>query len=85
MGRKKTRQIYVGGYNKEFFVDEMTLDHLTNTISHIETKVENLKGASGRLGRGLSDNMQDIILCLRADQDMLLAEVETRTDCIDNC
>jgi len=85
MGHEKSRDIYIGGFNKKFFVDEMSADHLINTISFIETKMDNIKTAGKRSGKTLSGNIKKVLKCLQKDQAMLLAELNSRDLCEGEC
>lgn len=83
MGQKKSREIYIGGYNKEYFVDEMETTHITSVLVMLHDKTETLRDLKNRTT--ISDearaNIVKQIDCIDADIDMLMTELGRREDC----
>lgn len=84
MSIKQSRQIYVGGYDNEYFVDEMSNSHLINCIRQIRQNVNALREAQethGNHGAGT----QCAIGCLLADEEILYKELASRDNCTEDC
>lgn len=84
MSIKKSRQIYVGGYDNEYFVDEMSNSHLINSIRQIRQNISALREAMEAHGN-YGEGTQCAISCLLEDEETLFKELEARTTCREEC
>lgn len=86
MGQKKSREIYVGGFSKEFFVDEMSNDHILNVIVLIDQKIDSILNMASDFGT--CEQFTALRSCLDADRRMLANELmhrDAETNCRENC
>lgn len=77
----KSRQIYVGGYDREYYVDEMANSHLINSIRQIYQNLQALKYVGATRSRGGIAKAQ---VCLLKDLKALSDELDSRTD-VEEC
>jgi hypothetical protein len=84
MSIKKSRQIYVGGYDNEYFVDEMSNSHLINAIRQIRQNIAALREAMSTHGT-YGEGVQCAIGCLLEDEETLFKELESRSTCREEC
>lgn len=85
MAIKKSRAIYVGGYDKEYFVDSMSNSHIINSIVQIREKIRVLEELLNSYGFSESGGVACSLRCLGADQNALLNELNSRDNCREDC
>ena len=84
MSIKKSRQIYVGGYDREYFMDEMSNSHLINSIRQVRSNriaLINAQEEHGNFGAGADA----AIACLYNDELELFKELASRENCEECC
>ena len=79
MSITKSRQIYIGGFEKEYFVDEMTVGHLINSIRMIDQNIRSLSAVEDMTSHR-HNGVRKAIKCLGKDLLALVKELDSRKD-----
>lgn len=79
MSIMKSRQIYVGGFDKEYYVDEMTVSHLINSIRMVDQNIQSLCAIED-LSQHKNRGIEKAIRCLGKDLKVLARELDSRKD-----
>ena len=79
----KSRQIYVGGFDKEYFVDEMSASHLINSIRMVRDNIHALEMVDDIYGK--KGGIKKSIECLYKDLKVLSKELDGRKGKMREC
>ena len=77
MSITKSRQIYVGGFEKEYYLDEMSVSHLINTLALIDRNLQTISRIESQDTRKGIVNARK---CLEKDMKALTNELAKRKE-----
>jgi hypothetical protein len=83
----QSRAIYKGGFNKEYFVDDMETSHILNVLVQLENKEGALTRLASTFEAG-SDRRKALLKsrqCVNNDIAVLTLELASREDCLECC
>lgn len=79
---KKSRAKYVGGYDREYYIDSMSNSHIINCLVQIKNKLEVVEEL---VGLGYNSGAKASYECLLADWNALATELDSRENCTESC
>lgn len=87
MGQKRSREIYIDGYGKEHYVDEMETSHILNVVARLQDRLGNIQMVmlGHRMSANTVTNLEKAQHCVKRDIAMLLEEYGKRTDAGECC